>query len=589
MHRFNSWYRGFCQRIIANSWLFVALWLLQFVISMQLFLMWFDLKVWMVARNLIGVTFWAVFFLIFVSLLPQRIGKTVSWIILGLVILIVSFEQYIISSYQTCFTTTIAMVILGTNPHEASEFLDTINFRPWVILSALLFIIVIASLGWKRLAHKIKVDNRRKVIILSILLLIPCIGYLFNIRTYRIWLMTTFPSYVQLAPIDRLWQTFYLTWDAVAQIDKLHKEFASMDIGKIQKTKDWEPHTVVLIIGESLRRNSMHCYGGIYPTTPHLDDLVAQGDLILFSDVVSSKPNTDASLCELLTFHTTDQSRPWYEYPTIVQIMSAAGYYTYWLSNQEKVVRFGQAMLIVPPLADSSLFVNTRLPDDDMMNSREESFDERVLPHLMGRKEQGQKKDKLFEIIHLNGQHSVFSKRYPKSYAKFAPQDMTIPVGESSEQKKATKAEYLNSVLYNDWIVSTIMRSYDDIPALVFYVSDHGINLFDNPSNPESAAHDVSKQALPIPLMVYVSPAMQKLHPELYEQVKAAKDRPVMSDVLTHSITGLLGIECRESKDKYNVFSPRYWGERPRVINAFERTVEFPYPIAKDPEIIEAR
>ncbi len=237
MYRFNSWYRGFCQRIIANSWLFVALWLLQFVISIQLFLMWFDLKVWMVARNLIGVTFWAVFFLIFVSLLPQRIGKTVSWIILGLVILIVSFEQYIISSYQTCFTTTIAMVILGTNPHEASEFLDTINFRPWVILSALLFIIVIASLGWKRLTHKIKVDNRRKVIILSILLLIPCTGYLFNIRTYRIWLMTTFPSYVQLAPIDRLWQTFYLTWDAVAQIDKLHKEFASMDIGKIQKNK----------------------------------------------------------------------------------------------------------------------------------------------------------------------------------------------------------------------------------------------------------------------------------------------------------------------------------------------------------------
>ena len=89
MHMFNSWYRGFCQRIIANSWLFVVLWLLQFVISIQLFLMWFDLKVWMVARNLIGVTFWAVFFLILVSLLPQRIGKTVSWIILGLVILIV--------------------------------------------------------------------------------------------------------------------------------------------------------------------------------------------------------------------------------------------------------------------------------------------------------------------------------------------------------------------------------------------------------------------------------------------------------------------------------------------------------------------
>ena len=266
--------------------------------------------------------------------------------------------------------------------------------------------------------------------------------------------------------------------------------------------------------------------------------------------------------------------------------MSASGYYTYWLSNQEKVLRFGQAMLVIPPLADSSLFVNSRLPDDDLLDSREESYDERVLPRLMVGKQFARGRDKLFEIIHLSGQHMTFSKRYPKRYAHFDPQDIAITVGDPNDYKRSIKAEYLNSVLYNDWVVSTIMHSYDDTPALIFYLSDHGLDMYDNPADPESMWHDVSKQALPIPFMVYVTPAMRRLHPELYTQIKEARERPIMSDILTHSITGLLGIVGQASDDRYNVFSPRYWSARPRRITSPDgRIVDFPYPVDQDPAI----
>jgi len=586
MSKLWSGYKGFCGRIVAYSWLLVVVWLLQFIISLQLFYMWTTVDRGVVVHNLIGITFWSVLLTSLVVILPSRIRQIGCWGLLGFIFLIVAFEQYLISCYQTCLTNTMAMVILSTNTHEAREFLSTLSIRPFILFFVLILATALVGVAIRWMAKKVKVDKTWKVVLISFILFFPFTCYIIKtIPHHREGLKSTFPNYAMLAPIDRLWQVTYLTWGAVDHIDELTKEFASMDIGMVETSKDFGSHSIVLIIGESLRRNSMHCYGSSYPTTPHLDSLVGSGNLILFTDVVSSKPNTDPSLCELLTFHTTDQSHPWYKYPSIVQTMSAAGYYTYWLSNQEKVIRIGQAMLVIPPLSDSTLFVNTRLADDDWTNTREVSLDERVLSHLMKSNKLPGQKDRLFEIIHLSGQHTVFSKRYPKSYARFKPEDMVIPIGDPQAWKKAIMAEYLNSILYNDWVVSTIMRSYDDIPALIFYVSDHGLNMFDNPENPNSSNHDVSKQALPIPFMIYITPAMEKLHPELYTQIDAAKGRSIMSDILTHSITGLLGITGRESNDKYNVFGSKYWSERPRVINAFERSVDFPHPVTQDPAI----
>ena len=46
--------------------------------------------------------------------------------------------------------------------------------------------------------------------------------------------------------------------------------------------------TVVVVLGESMRRNYMHCYGYPLENTPKQDSLVKTGDLVLFSDAISS-------------------------------------------------------------------------------------------------------------------------------------------------------------------------------------------------------------------------------------------------------------------------------------------------------------
>ena len=106
MDRIKSWYIGFCQRVVANSWLFVAVWLLQISLSLQLLPMWSWLEGWMIRRSLMGATFWAVLLLILVSIPPRRIGRWLSWGALVVVFLITFLEQYVISCYRTCVTST---------------------------------------------------------------------------------------------------------------------------------------------------------------------------------------------------------------------------------------------------------------------------------------------------------------------------------------------------------------------------------------------------------------------------------------------------------------------------------------------------
>ena len=72
MNRIKSWYIGFCQRVVANSWLFVAVWLLQISLSLQLLPMWSWLEGWMIRRSLMGAT------LTYPSLYPPSANRAVA-------------------------------------------------------------------------------------------------------------------------------------------------------------------------------------------------------------------------------------------------------------------------------------------------------------------------------------------------------------------------------------------------------------------------------------------------------------------------------------------------------------------------------
>ena len=96
----------------------------------------------------------------------------------------------------------------------------------------------------------------------------------------------------------------------------------------------------------------MHCYGYPLENTPKQDSLVGTGDLVLFSDAISSAAWTTGSISQSMTFYTLEgPEKEWYKYPALPLVLSKAGYYTYWVSNQEKQ---GSGIQPIPTLASTS-------------------------------------------------------------------------------------------------------------------------------------------------------------------------------------------------------------------------------------------
>src|SRR5690606_14130732 len=94
------------------------------------------------------------------------------------------------------------------------------------------------------------------------------------------------------------------------------------------------PQTYVVIIGESTSARNMGLYGYYRNTNPLLTEI--KDELLIFNDVISPHTHTIPSLNKMLSLSN-------FENPdvihcgSIVQLANAAGFSTYWISNQQPI------------------------------------------------------------------------------------------------------------------------------------------------------------------------------------------------------------------------------------------------------------
>ena len=134
-------------------------------------------------------------------------------------------------------------------------------------------------------------------------------------------------------------------------------------------------------------------------------------------------------------------------------------------------------------------------------------------------------------------------------------------------------ASYVNSIYFTDHVIKEIVKKYAQRPALVLYISDHGEVLYDDPKDRKFYGHSpytVTPGAVQVPFMCYVSPRLDQMNPQLKERLRAAASRRISSDLLTHTLTSLLGIHTRYSNPKLDFLSPEYDGQRKRIVTATE-------------------
>lgn len=501
-------------------------------------------------ETLLAPIVWSLGIYLLVAVIPSRCWyRGVAWAVTLIATLLYVVEMYLLRCYGTVFIPYMATAFLATTSAEASAFWreafswsDIGYVVGWYVLIGLVSLV----LGW--LMRLLPSRPRWLLPLLLILPLLYALGChypkvldeLSEDRGYAF-------SYPTAAPYERLMWSISQSLMEAREVDSLFERIDSSSQGYIAAQPSAMPrHTVVLILGESARPDYMHSYGYPLENTPRLDSLLACGAAVQFDNVVSAKPNTQASIAAMMSIGESREGCKWYDDPILLPLLRSAGYYTFWLSSQEKLGFAVQNVTAISKLSDSTLFVFR-------------GMDDVVLPNLMQRS--GDKS--LFEVVHLSGSHVSYQDRYPSEFAKFAASDLPAHYDEA---KDAVVAHYVNSLYYTDYILGEIERQYAHEDAIIIYLSDHGQVLYDAPNNPNLVGHSLSRQGVSIPMFVALSPSMRAKYPDLLPRLQAIKDRRIMTDVLPHAIIGLLGVDTPLYKPELDFWGTAYDEQRPRII-----------------------
>lgn len=304
---------------------------------------------------------------------------------------------------------------------------------------------------------------------------------------------------------------------------------------KVVITGTNQPPLIVWIIGESLTRHHCSLYGYGKNTNPLLQRRVDAGDAFVFSNVTSAQLHTQESFELMMSTYerSIGNSRKWYECPTFPDIARAAGYHTAWISNQSKKGLFDNVVSQYAEMCDTSIFVGNAYSGTQRM-----SFDGEVLPITADRLKQCA--DRQVFVVHLIGNHAAFSRRYPEEFGRFKASDYAnLP-----ENQRQRVAEYDNSVLYNDYIVSQIIQMVSRRDAIVVYAPDHGLDVYESRADyvgHGNANNKVSRRAgSEVPFIVYMTPTFRARHADIAARVRQNLARPFNEENMVYLMMDLM-------------------------------------------------
>ena len=404
---------------------------------------------------------------------------------------------------------------------------------------------------------------------------------------------------------------------AMREYEQINANFSEYikNIAHEKAPSDRKIANIVLIIGESAQRNLMQIYGYELPNTPILSAMKAQnkGNVFVFSDVISSQISTFESLSQALTFANNDNpNKQWFEYLNLIDAMKLGGYKTVVISNQERFSLWSKATTTIFSRADelhwsadsvagkrldTMGFDEAILPILDKVvesraqnlgeskvlsqdDSRGSIFDEKsgLRSHEQGNKTESlltkrvaslpdlSQKDNaqgLFLTLHLMGSHVGYSNRYPKTFERFSPRDITHA---QKSRAKADLAQYANSILYTDFIIGEIIKRFADKDSIVIYISDHANDVWDTGDGSVRSDSKITRFMVEVPFVVFVSDEFRTRHPQIYARIAAATNKPFMIDDLMHALIDIAGFKVDGFEVARSIFSDDFNANRARMV-----------------------
>jgi heptose-I-phosphate ethanolaminephosphotransferase len=485
--------------------------------------------------------------LIPVLLFPAR----TRWIAgaLGLVLFLcslLSLGYFLI--YQQEFSQSVIFVIFESNNAEAGEYLS--QYFAWWMVPALLAYTLGAVFLWTRVRPVYL--SAGKATLVSLALLIGLVAWPLYKQVQRTGSFDEgLEKFQSRAEPAVPWQLLIGYNNYREQLDGMQAMLAANakvpPLNNLRDVAAGLPATLVLVIGESTNRGHMSLYGYPRKTTPNLDQLRPQLDV--FDNVVSPRPYTIESLQQVLTFADEEHPDLFLQTPSILNVMKQAGYKSWWITNQQTLTKRNTMLTTFSQQADEQVYLNNNRNqnaaqyDGDVL----EPF-ARVLADPTPRK---------LIVIHLLGTHVNYDYRYPPEYARFSGREGTPPG--LGEDQLATYNSYDNAVLYNDFVVSSLIKQFaaSDPNGYLLYLSDHGEDVYDSAGHTNLGRNEGRPTApmYTIPFIAWASPKWRASHAW---NLADALHRPYSSASLIHTWADLAGLTFDEHDVSKSLVSPHF-------------------------------
>jgi glucan phosphoethanolaminetransferase (alkaline phosphatase superfamily) len=440
-------------------------------------------------------------------------------------------DLFLIATFGTRFSS--GYVLIGiTNLTSGNDFLSTYGQPAFLILviTTSIYVLGLAAIRKLEIQPKLKISAACLLgLLLAYTLLVT--RSLGNQGTLEKAVLEV-AGYETSAPVGSVFQSglaLYL----------VHQQAGFRDIRERQHfgakpVRGGDGEIYVWVVGESSRASNWSLLGYPRKTTPYLG---ATSGIIPLPNMLSTSPITDVAVPSMLSPWPVTDWKAVLEHRSVVSAFREAGFTTYWLSTQRVDGWSGAIPWISAEAKHVQYF--------------DQAFDGTTIAKLRNILASSKQGEKIFIVLHMNGSHFAYARRYPAGFARFNR--------EQAAYRDQVIAEYDNTVLYTDWVLHQVTTALADThrAAALIYASDHGENLFDDSKgllgHGIGTAYDLHPAAF-----IWFSDALRKKKPEAWKNGLNNSQSKLSLSNLPHSALDLAGIEAPQLDTAASIFNSAY-------------------------------
>ncbi|MBO7230707.1 MAG: phosphoethanolamine--lipid A transferase EptA [Bacteroidaceae bacterium] len=440
------------------------------------------------------------------------LGRTVGKAIIAFTFIADAISLYFINTYEVLITDAMMGNVFNTRYSEASGFFS------WVAILYVLFLGVPPCIYL--FVKKTTFSTFKKFLAnIGMSLLIILLVVIANMRN-TLWIDN---NSTQLGSLLMPWSYTVNTFRYYGKVKKRNqKEIQLPDAQFTNDSKD----VVVLIIGESARRQNFSLYGYERNTNPLL-----AGDSVKAYIANSAATYTTAAVKAILDHKPTGKL-----YEILPNYLYRNGVDVVWRSYN-----WGQ-----PPLHIKK-YINYKGLAQKHPEAKKD-YDELLLAGLQEEILSSDHNKQLI-VLHCSTSHGpTYNKKYPAEFEKFTPACNTVEISTADRQELLNA--YDNTILYTDYLVHSVIEVLKQIPdrrCCMMFVSDHGESLGEDNLFMHGMPKNVApKEQFEIPFIVWQNDSNTEM-----------KNLPEVEQYYVfHSVMNYLGMQSEIYNENMNIFVP---------------------------------